>query len=84
MSREANSMAGQYADLLGPVVAEYPRRFAALLDAALAESPGTVGPARSAAVAQTLISTSIGIKHEVTKRDAFRERLAVAIDLIVG
>jgi AcrR family transcriptional regulator len=83
MSREVNSIAGEYADMLGPVAAEYPRRFAALLDTALAESPGTAKAARSAAVAQTLISTSIGIKHEVTTREAFLERLATAIDLIV-
>ena len=83
MSREVNSMAGEYADMLGPAVAEYPSRFAALLSAALAESPGTAEAARSAAVAQTLISTSIGIKHEVTTREAFLERLVTAIDLIV-
>ena len=83
MSREVNSMAGEYADMLGPAVAEYPLRFAALLSAALAGSPDTAGAARSAAVAQTLISTSIGIKHEVTTREAFLERLATAIDLIV-
>jgi AcrR family transcriptional regulator len=83
MSREVNSMAGEYADMLGPVGAEYPRRFAALLNTALAESPDTAKAARSAAVAQTLISTSIGIKHEVTTREAFLERLATAIDLIV-
>jgi AcrR family transcriptional regulator len=80
MSREVNSMAEEYRSLLGPVVAQYPRRFAALVDAALAELPGS---AKSAAVAQTLISTSIGIKHEVTTRQAFLERLAIAIDLIV-
>lgn len=83
MSREVNSMAGEYADMLGPAVAEYPLRFAALLSAALAGSPDTAGAARSAAVSQTLISTSIGIKHEVTTREAFLERLATAIDLIV-
>ena len=82
MSREVNSMAGEYADMLGPAVAERPLRFAALLRAALAESPGTAEAARSAAVAQTLISTSTGIKHEVTTREAFLERLATAIDLI--
>ena len=76
-------MAEEYLDLLGPVVAEYPPRFAALLDAALAESLNTAKAPRSAAVAQTLISTSIGIKHEVTTREAFLERLAIAIDLIV-
>ena len=83
MSREVNSMAGDYADMLGPVAAESPARFAALLNAALARSPDPVKAARSAAVAQTLVSTSIGIKHEVTTREAFLERLAIAIDLIV-
>jgi AcrR family transcriptional regulator len=82
MSREVNSMAQEYQDLLGAVVAEYPRRFAALLNAALAESPNAATAARSAAVTKTLISTSIGIKHEVTTREAFIERLATAIDLI--
>jgi AcrR family transcriptional regulator len=82
MSREVNSMADEYADLLGPAVTEYPSQFAALLGAALAESPDTAGAARSAAVTQTLISASIGIKHQVTTREAFLERLATAIDLI--
>jgi len=81
MTREVNSMAEEYQDLLGPVVAEYPRRFAALLSAALAASPDTATV--SAAVTQTLISTSIGIKHEVVTREAFLERMATAIDLIV-
>jgi len=84
MSREVNSLAEEYPDLLGPITAEYPPRFAALLDAALAGSLDTARASQSAAVAQTLISTSIGIKHEVTSRDAFLERLAIAIDLIVG
>jgi hypothetical protein len=80
MSREVNSMAEEYRDLLGPAVTGYPRRFAALLGDALAQSPDT---ARAAAAAQTLISTSIGIKQEVTTREAFLERLAIAIDVIV-
>jgi AcrR family transcriptional regulator len=83
MSREVNSMAEEYQNLLGPVVAEYPRRFAALLNAAVAESPDTARAPRSAAVSETLISTSIGIKHEVTAREAFLQRMATAIDLIV-
>jgi AcrR family transcriptional regulator len=83
MSREVNTLAEEYPDLLGPVTAEYPPRFAALLDAALAESLETARASRSAAIAQTLISSSIGIKYEVTTREAFLERLAIAIDLIV-
>jgi AcrR family transcriptional regulator len=82
MSREVNSMASEYADMLGPAVAEYPRRFAEVLSAALAESLDAPKAHRSAAIAQTLISTSIGIKYEVTTREAFLERLATAVDLI--
>ncbi len=84
MSREVHSMAEEYPDLLGPIVAEYPRRFAAFVHAALAESPDQVSSLRSAAVAQTLISASIGIKQQVSTRAAFLERLAIAIDLLVG
>ncbi|MBY8863160.1 TetR/AcrR family transcriptional regulator [Nocardia sp. CA2R105] len=83
MSREVNTMAEEYSDLLGPAATEYPSRFAALLDTALTESTDPALAPRSAAVAQTLISTSIGIKQQVTTRAAFLERLAVAIDLIV-
>jgi AcrR family transcriptional regulator len=83
MSREVDSMAEEYQELLGSAVAEYPRRFAALLNAALAASPDAARSAGSAEVAQTLISTSIGIKHEVTTREAFMERMAVAIGVIV-
>ncbi|WP_084526426.1 TetR/AcrR family transcriptional regulator [Nocardia vaccinii] len=84
MSGEVHTMAEEYADLLGPAVTEFPSRFAALLDASLAESTDTAIAPRSTAVAQTLISTSIGIKQQVTTREAFLERLAVAIDLIVA
>jgi AcrR family transcriptional regulator len=80
MSREVYSLAEEYPDLLGPITAEYPPRFAALLEAALLDA-ATVS--RSAAITQTLISTSIGIKYQVTTRAAFLERLATAIDLIV-
>lgn len=34
-------------------------------------------------VAQTLISTAIGIKYQVGDREAYRDRLAVAIGLLV-
>ena len=77
-------MAAEYADMLGAAAAESPARFAALLSAALAGSPDPARAARSAAIAQTLISTSTGIKHEVTTREAFLERLAIAIELIAG
>jgi hypothetical protein len=36
-----------------------------------------------AAVAQTLISASIGIKHQVVSADAYSERLARVVDLLL-
>ncbi len=83
MSREVNTMAEEYSELLGPAITAYPARFAELLDAAVAESMKSAD-ARSPAVTQTLISTSIGIKYQVTSREEFLRRLAVAIDLLVG
>jgi AcrR family transcriptional regulator len=83
MSREVHSLAEEYPDMLGPVLAEYPRRFAALVDAALADSADPARTPRSDAAAQTLISASIGIKQQVTTREEFLERLATAIDLLV-
>lgn len=68
-------------DLVGPVAVSAPRRFERLvLDAIASEY---VDPATAKAVAQTLLSTSVGIKHQVTDRRAYRKRLAVAIDLLV-
>ena len=66
-------------DVLGPFVAAAPQRFSHLITDAVsarldAESAGRV--------AQTLISTSIGIKHQVADRQTYLDRLAVAIDLL--
>jgi AcrR family transcriptional regulator len=83
MSREVHSLAEEYRDLLGPVISEYPQRFAALLHAALAESLDPAQAPRSDAVAQTLISAAIGIKQQVTTREAFLDRLTTAIDLLI-
>ena len=67
-------------DLLGEIVETTPRRFEELLTAAIAVESG-----REAAplVAQTMISTSIGLKHQAASREFYLERLEVAIDLMV-
>ncbi|HEY0237138.1 MAG TPA: FAD-dependent monooxygenase [Friedmanniella sp.] len=41
------------------------------------------GPERAARLAQTLISTSIGVKHQAGSRRDYRERMAVAVDLLL-
>jgi len=61
-------------DLLGPIVAEYPQRFAELVTDAIGAED----------VARTMLSTSVGIKHEVATREEFVARMAVAVDLLLS
>jgi len=66
--------------VLGPVLHSAPRRFEDLVTAAIAESHPTDAPDR----ARTLISASIGIKHQVETRQQYREAIRIALDLVVG
>lgn len=67
-------------DLLGEIIEAPRRRFEELITDAIAIKSG-----REAAppVAQTMISASIGLKHQVASREAYLERLEVAIDLLL-
>ncbi|MEU7317752.1 TetR/AcrR family transcriptional regulator [Streptomyces sp. NPDC007083] len=67
--------------LLGEPAETAPRRFEALVTDAVARE---TGQEKARAVARTLISASIGLKHQARSREFFRERLRVAIDLLVG
>lgn len=66
--------------LLGPVLHTAPRRFEDLVTTAIAESYPTDAPDR----ARTLISASIGIKHQVETREQHSGSMAIALDLVVG
>jgi len=65
--------------LLGSLLEEAPARFEELVAAAVV----AVYPADGAARTQTLISASIGIKHQVTVREIYLDRLAVAVGLLL-
>ncbi|MEV8375323.1 TetR/AcrR family transcriptional regulator [Kribbella sp. NPDC056861] len=66
--------------LLGAVVETTPRRFEELVTAAIAaDSP----PESATRITQTLISTSIGIKHQTDTRAAYLERLEIAVELLL-
>jgi AcrR family transcriptional regulator len=67
-------------DLLGEIIEIPRRRFEELITDAIAIKSG-----REAAppVAQTMISASIGLKHQAASREFYLERLKVAIDLLV-
>ncbi|MCX5140943.1 MULTISPECIES: TetR/AcrR family transcriptional regulator [unclassified Streptomyces] len=67
-------------DLLGELAESTPRRFEELITEAIAvESQQDAAPL----VAQTMISASIGLKHQAASREFYLERLSVAIDLLV-
>jgi AcrR family transcriptional regulator len=76
MSRDVPEVIEQNPDLLGPITHTAPKRFEALVVAA-------VGGEAATGVAQTLISASIGLKHQVETREAYLGRMATAIGLLV-
>ncbi|MET9532568.1 TetR/AcrR family transcriptional regulator [Streptomyces sp. NPDC006649] len=65
--------------LLGEIVETAPRRFEELITDAIAVESGREA---ALAVARTMISASIGLKHQAPSREFFLERLKVAIDLL--
>ncbi len=70
--------------LLGAMATEYPDRFAGSLTEGLATKAGRLPADREIApadVAQTLLATASGIKHDVSTRDEFRTRMSIAVDL---
>jgi AcrR family transcriptional regulator len=66
--------------LLGPIARNGPAKFEALLIAALKQ---TASPAKPSIVARTLVSLSIGIKHQAADRDEYRSRMADAVRLLI-
>lgn len=70
-------------DLLGPMATEYPTRFARMItDALTAATPGARGDI-AGDVAQTLLSTANGIKHQASTREEFLARMTIGIDLLL-
>lgn len=67
-------------ELLGAMTETVPRRFEELILEAIA---GTVDRDAARRMSQTLISASIGVKHQVDERPAYRDQMAMAIALIV-
>ncbi|MFG2679750.1 TetR/AcrR family transcriptional regulator [Streptomyces sp. NPDC048392] len=80
LTRDVSVVIEDNPDLLGEITETTPRRFEELITEAIA-----VGSGRAAAlpVAQTMISASIGLKHQAASREFYLERLEVAVDLLV-
>lgn len=83
MAKDLPAVIEDNPELLGNIVVLAPRRFSALIMNAVASGVPKHDRKIAGAVAQTLISTSIGIKYQVGTRAEYRERLRTAIDLLV-
>jgi AcrR family transcriptional regulator len=80
LTRDVATVVEDNPEVLGPIVTTAPQKFAQQVADALLTQQDSNSAARTA---QTLISTSIGIKHQVDDRRAYLERLEVAIDLLL-
>lgn len=80
LARDVSAVIDDNPELLGAVTTNMPRRFEELIVEALT---ATSHSRHAQAMAQTLISASIGIKHQVNKRAEYRDRMQVAIALLM-
>lgn len=80
LTRDRSTVIESNPDLLGPITTTAPARFQKLITSAIAADRG---PEAAVRLAQTLVSTSIGIKHQVDTAAAYRRRLDVAISLLL-
>jgi AcrR family transcriptional regulator len=84
MAKELAVLMDTHPDLLGDLVADYPRRFAGMVTTAVTTAVTAGGASRAGDVARTLLSTAAGLKHEVAGREEFTERMTVAVDLLLS
>lgn len=80
---ELSAVAESHRDVLGTAAVDAPRRFHALVTDAVVSARAPQDRATSEAIARTLISTAIGLKHQTTSRTTFRENLGAAITLLL-
>lgn len=83
MARDIPAVIEDNPALLGNIAEVAPRRFRALIMKAVASGAPKGDRKIAEAVAQTLISTSIGIKYQAGTRAEYREHLRTAIDLLL-
>jgi AcrR family transcriptional regulator len=83
MTKDVALLIENHPDLLGPMAIEYPTRFAKMVkDALSAGTPADRGD-MAGEVAQTMLSTANGIKHEVSTREEFLAKMTTGIDLLL-
>ncbi len=80
---ELSAVAEAHRDVLGTAVLDSSHRFQALITDAVVNTRAPEDRATSEAIARTLISTAIGLKHQATSRETFRQDLSAAIALLL-
>jgi AcrR family transcriptional regulator len=83
MTRDIAAVIEDNPELLGEIIKLLPQRFADLVTNAIAARATKPDRETADALAQTMISTAIGIKYQVNNREAYLERLALAIDILL-
>lgn len=79
-ARDVMAVIDHNPDLLGTIVETAPARFRELITDAIAQ---VVDRPSATDIAQTLLSTSLGLKHQAKDRACYLARLTVAVRLLV-
>ncbi len=80
---ELSAVAYAHRDVLGTLALDSSHRFQALLTDAIVNTRAPQDRATSEAIASTVISTAVGLKHQTDSRQRFREDLSTAIALLL-
>ncbi|MGW5019339.1 TetR/AcrR family transcriptional regulator [Streptomyces sp. NRRL S-1868] len=80
LTRDVTEVIEANPDLLGDTAETAPRRFEELLTEAIA---ARAGRETAPALARTMISASIGLKHQAPSREFYRERMTTAVELLM-
>jgi AcrR family transcriptional regulator len=83
MTKDISAVVDDNPELLGDLVERLPRRFGVLITTAIEDWAAVPNRKLAVGLARTLISASIGIKYQARNRSDYRQRLTVAIDLLL-
>lgn len=83
ISQDIGPLLESHPEIFGPLVSEYPKRFLKLLTDSLLVEVSSDREPLAIAVAQTLMATAAGFKHQLQTRELFLERIKIAIDLML-
>jgi AcrR family transcriptional regulator len=80
---ELHAIAEAHRDLMSAAALDAPSRFHALIIDAISSTEPSRQQGTSEDIGRTLISTAIGLKHQTTSRETFRQDLRTAVRLLL-